>query len=64
MRESDLEAGGSGVRAQAMARSGELIQDFSLVLRENALHVLDAPSPAATASLAIADVIVGAVKEL
>ncbi len=50
---SDLETGGSGVRAQAMSREGGLVQDFSLVARPDALHVLNAPSPAATASLAI-----------
>jgi len=61
IRESDLEAGGSGVRAQAMSPSGELVQDFSLIRGENALHVLNAPSPAATASLAIADEIVSMV---
>ena len=49
----DLEEGGSGVRAQAISRDGEMIQDFSLIARPNALHVLNAPSPAATASLAI-----------
>ncbi len=49
----DLETGGSGVRAQAISPGGELVQEFSLVSRPNALHVLNAPSPAATASLAI-----------
>ncbi len=49
----DLDTGGSGVRAQAIAPEGELIQDFSLIARPDALHVLNAPSPAATASLAI-----------
>ena len=49
----DLDTGGSGVRAQAISPAGELIQDFSLIARPNALHVLNAPSPAATASLAI-----------
>jgi L-2-hydroxyglutarate oxidase LhgO len=51
--EDDLSAGGSGVRAQAMTLHGELVQDFELIERPNALHVLNAPSPAATASLAI-----------
>jgi L-2-hydroxyglutarate oxidase len=55
----DLDTGGSGVRAQAIAPEGELIQDFSLIARPNALHVLNAPSPAATASLAIGQEIVG-----
>lgn len=51
----DLEPGGAGVRAQAMLRDGTLVQDFQFVERANALHVLNAPSPAATASLAIGD---------
>jgi L-2-hydroxyglutarate oxidase len=50
----DLQPGGAGVRAQAMHVNGTLIQDFWLEQRPRALHVLNAPSPAATASLAIA----------
>ena len=57
----DLAEGGSGVRAQAIAPEGELVQDFRLIQRENALHVLNAPSPAATASLAIGGEIAGMV---
>jgi len=53
IRREDLAHGGAGVRAQAMSPSGELLQDFCLVERPNALHVLNAPSPGATASLAI-----------
>jgi L-2-hydroxyglutarate oxidase len=49
----DLAAGGAGVRAQAITPEGELVQDFQLIARPDALHVLNAPSPAATASLAI-----------
>ena len=49
----DLAEGGSGVRAQALSPQGEIIQDFQLIARPKALHVLNAPSPAATASLAI-----------
>jgi len=49
----DLATGGSGVRAQAITPEGELVQDFQLIARPDALHVLNAPSPAATASLAI-----------
>ena len=49
----DLDTGGSGVRAQAISPEGELVQDFRFIARPNALHVLNAPSPAATASLAI-----------
>jgi (S)-2-hydroxyglutarate dehydrogenase len=55
LAEDDLVPGGSGVRAQAMKPDGELVQDFELIERSNALHVLNAPSPAATASLAIAE---------
>lgn len=50
---NDLETGGTGVRAQAMAPEGELVHDFHFIQGHNALHVLNAPSPAATASLAI-----------
>jgi L-2-hydroxyglutarate oxidase len=50
---ADLDTGGSGVRAQAIAPEGELVQDFRFIARPNALHVLNAPSPAATAALAI-----------
>ncbi|MEO8593375.1 MAG: L-2-hydroxyglutarate oxidase [Candidatus Solibacter sp.] len=53
IQESDLATGGSGVRAQIIAPEGEIVQDFKLIARPNALHVLNAPSPAATASLAI-----------
>jgi len=53
VRREDLVPGGAGVRAQAMTPAGELVQDFALIEREGALHVLNAPSPAATASLAI-----------
>jgi L-2-hydroxyglutarate oxidase len=55
----DLATGGSGVRAQAIAPEGDLVQDFRFIARPNALHVLNAPSPAATASLAIGAEIVG-----
>jgi len=58
---NDLATGGSGVRAQAISPEGDLVQDFQLIARENALHVLNAPSPAATASLAIGAEIAGMV---
>jgi L-2-hydroxyglutarate oxidase len=54
----DLETGGAGVRAQAITPQGDLVQDFHFVLQPNAIHVLNAPSPAATASLAIGEEIV------
>ena len=63
IRVTDIEPGGAGVRAQAMAREGDLIQDFSLIQRPAALHVLNAPSPAATASLAIGEEIVRKILE-
>jgi L-2-hydroxyglutarate oxidase len=53
IREDDLETGGAGVRAQAMSPDGRLVQDFSFVRGRRALHVLNAPSPAATAALTI-----------
>ena len=53
IRPGDLATGGSGVRAQAITPDGELVQDFRIIAASNALHVLNAPSPAATASLAI-----------
>ena len=59
----DLAPGGSGVRAQALSPSGELMQDFYFARQEGALHVLNAPSPAATAALAIADEILDYAKE-
>lgn len=55
IRPEDLAPGGAGVRAQAMNRAGELVQDFQLLPARDALHVLNAPSPAATASLAIGE---------
>lgn len=58
VRADDLEEGGAGVRAQAMSPDGTLVQDFCFVARERTLHVLNAPSPAATASLAIGQEIV------
>ncbi|MBL7554339.1 MAG: L-2-hydroxyglutarate oxidase [Bdellovibrionaceae bacterium] len=56
---SDLVPGGSGVRAQACDINGNLLDDFSIVYTENCVHVLNAPSPAATSSLAIGERISG-----
>jgi (S)-2-hydroxyglutarate dehydrogenase len=50
----DVAPGFAGVRAQALARDGRLLDDFAFSSSERALHVRNAPSPAATASLAIA----------
>jgi 2-hydroxyglutarate dehydrogenase len=56
----DLLPGPAGVRAQALGRDGGLVDDFLLARTGRALHVLNAPSPAATASLAIADLVADA----
>ena len=60
IRESDLVPAGAGVRAQAVDREGGLLDDFSIIRTEGAVHVCNAPSPGATASLmigrAIADI--------
>ena len=57
IRESDLVPGGAGVRAQAVSASGALGDDFVIKESRNAIHVLNAPSPGATASLAIGQAI-------
>jgi len=56
--ENDLVPGGSGVRAQALKPDGALVDDFQFVPSGKVLHVLNVPSPAATASLAIGKAIV------
>jgi L-2-hydroxyglutarate oxidase LhgO len=53
VRMEDMTPGGSGVRAQAVGTDGALVDDFRFVGRERFLHVLNVPSPAATASLPI-----------
>jgi L-2-hydroxyglutarate oxidase len=53
LTDSDIERGGSGVRAQAVGKDGRLIDDFHIQTTPGMVHVLNAPSPAATASLAI-----------
>ncbi len=55
LRSDDVEAGFAGVRAQALTRGGRLLDDFAFSSGERILHVRNAPSPAATASLAIAE---------
>lgn len=55
---SDLEPGGAGVRAQACDRDGKLLDDFDIQLEGNVMHVRNAPSPAATSSLAIGEYII------
>jgi len=51
----DIKPGGAGVRAQALGPKGELIDDFLIKRQGNSIHILNAPSPAATAALAIGD---------
>jgi 2-hydroxyglutarate dehydrogenase len=53
----DVEPGSAGVRAQALARDGRLVDDFLLEEAGGATHVRNAPSPAATSSLALAELI-------
>ena len=53
IRVDDIEPGGAGVRAQAMTADGKLVEDFHFEEAPGILHVVNAPSPAATASLAI-----------
>ena len=57
LRERDLVPGTSGVRAQALTRDGALVDDFQFVPSGKMLHVLNVPSPAATASIPIGRVI-------
>jgi L-2-hydroxyglutarate oxidase len=61
VREEDMTPGGSGVRAQALGPDGNLVDDFRFVPRGRFLHVLNVPSPAATASLPIGREILGMV---
>jgi L-2-hydroxyglutarate oxidase len=57
IRPEDLDGGFAGVRAQALGRDGKLVDDFVVSETERALHVRNAPSPAATSSLALARLI-------
>jgi L-2-hydroxyglutarate oxidase len=63
IRLGDLEPGGAGVRAQALSPNGSLVDDFQLIHGDRSLHVVNAPSPAATASLAIGEEIAAAVAQ-
>jgi L-2-hydroxyglutarate oxidase len=60
----DVMPGGAGVRAQAVDRDGRLVDDFRIVTGERMVHVLNAPSPAATAALSIGQTIAAAVAKL
>jgi L-2-hydroxyglutarate oxidase len=55
LRRDDLQPTGAGVRAQAVDPAGQLVDDFVIEQADHMLHVLNAPSPAATASLAIGE---------
>ena len=55
IQKDDLDPGGAGIRAQACARNGKLLDDFEIYENEFAVNVCNAPSPAATSSLAIGD---------
>ena len=54
---SDIIPGRAGVRAMALSREGNMIDDFKIEASDNAIHVLNAPSPAATAALAIGNAV-------
>jgi L-2-hydroxyglutarate oxidase len=57
VRPDDLAPGGAGVRAQALDARGRLLDDFCIREAERMVHVLNAPSPAATASISIGEAI-------
>lgn len=59
----DIKPGRSGVRAMALGPDGEMIEDFRIEYKQNSIHVLNAPSPAATACLSIGDQIVEMVEK-
>lgn len=63
LKMEDVHPAGSGVRAQALSAEGKLLDDFSIVEKANQIHVLNAPSPAATASLSIGETIAGMAKK-
>ena len=58
IQDTDLAPGGAGVRAQAVSRNGVVLDDFRIIQGKEAVHVLNAPSPGATSSLAIGAYIV------
>jgi len=63
LTEHDIQPAGSGVRAQALDRTGQLLDDFHFVFQDRILHVCNVPSPAATASLVIGREIVSTLEE-
>jgi L-2-hydroxyglutarate oxidase len=63
LRRGDLLGGGAGVRAQAVDPAGKLLDDFHIVEGEGMIHVLNAPSPAATASISIGRTVAARARE-
>jgi L-2-hydroxyglutarate oxidase len=57
LRKEDIRPAGAGVRAQALEPSGSLVDDFRIIQADRMIHVLNAPSPAATASISIGETI-------
>ena len=55
---SDIKSGPAGVRAQGIDHKGNLMMDFDIKTHKNQIHVINAPSPAATSALSIADYII------
>lgn len=62
IKSNDIIKGGSGVRAQALTRQGILFDDFKIIINENMIHVLNAPSPAATSAFSIAENIISKIQ--
>ena len=58
IRRTDIKSGPAGVRAQGIDSSGNLMMDFEVKTHNNQIHVINAPSPAATSALSIADHII------
>ncbi|WP_415376866.1 L-2-hydroxyglutarate oxidase [Patiriisocius sp. Uisw_017] len=63
LKMEEITRGKSGVRAQALDNKGNLVDDFLIKKTPNSLHIINAPSPAATACLAIADEVVNRIFE-
>jgi len=63
LKMEDIVVGRSGVRAMALAQNGEVFDDFKIECKDNSIHVLNAPSPAATACLAIGDEVLAVAKK-
>jgi len=61
IKNDDIMKGGSGVRAQAMTIDGKLLDDFKIIRGQNIIHVLNAPSPAATSAFSIAENIISTI---